>query len=192
VITHTHISRLREENKRQTCRDSWAPLAWAAVRIPRTSPRSALYAPLVRNPPQESLRWRSGHNWEFIHWTLPTHTHTPYFSSQLTVYNLSFRPIKREISVAKQTISATKKKHLDVAHWVTVYLWHDHPVYLAIYWWISFYLISFQAGQLLKSLYFHRTGQRTKVETQFPTLLLFECIWFIFKGSRIYCRNGNK
>jgi len=102
-----------------------------------------------------------------------THTHTPYFSSQLTVYNLSFRPIKREISVAKQTISATKKKHLDVAHWVTVYLWHGHPVYLAIYWWISFYLISFQAGQLLKSLYFHRTGQRTKVETQFPTLLLF-------------------
>jgi len=173
VITHTHISRLREENKRQTCRDSWAPLAWAAVRIPRTSPRSALYAPLVRNPPQESLRWRSGNNWEFIHWTLPTHTHTPYFSSQLTVYNLSFRPIKREISVAKQTISATKKKHLDVAHWVTVYLWHGHPVYLAIYWWISFYLISFQAGQLLKSLYFHRTGQRTKVETQFPTLLLF-------------------
>lgn len=48
---------------------------------------------------------------------------------------------------------------------------------VAIYWWISFYLISFDAvlaTQLFKLLYFHRGAARERrAETQFPTLLLF-------------------
>lgn len=71
---------------------------------------------LRRNPAMAQRQW------EFIHWTLALLR--SFFSAPIAQNKHSFIPIKRGISVAIQTISATKKHPMMWLIGVTVYLWH--------------------------------------------------------------------